>query len=151
LDTTQTERRLGALVHIGGIFGPIWLPLAAWFAFRRKSAFVAAHAWQEFRGAIFWKALLLGMAVVSLSISITRLVYHFQTEWREFTWQELALRVAISLFVLAALWVWNLVQALVQARAALQGVWPKRARRPLVSTGEPEAAPEPAAVSTTNL
>lgn len=128
-ETTESERRLGALVHIAAIFGPIWLPLAAWFVFRRTSAYVAAHAWQEVRDAIFWKGLLLVIGIVSISISITRLIHHFQTEWREFSWQEVALRFAISLVVLAVLWLWNLVQALMQAGAALKGQWPKRALR----------------------
>ncbi len=123
---------MGALVHIGAIFGPIWLPLAAWFVLRRSSAFVAAHAWQEFREAILWKGFLLVIGIVSLSITITRLIHHFQTEWREFSWQEVALRVAISLTVFAVLWVWNLVQALMHARAALRGMWPKLALREMV-------------------
>lgn len=130
-ETTPGERRLGALVHFAGIVGPIWLPLAAWFLFQRRSAFVAAHAWQEFRDAIFWKGLLLVIGAVSISISIARLIHHIQTEWREFSWEEIAIRVAISLVLFAVLWIWNLVQALMQARSALKGRWPKRALRQL--------------------
>lgn len=125
--TSDHERRLGALVHIGAIFGPLWIPLAVWGATRNTLPYVAAHAWQEFRDAILWKGLLLVVAVISLSFTLVRLVHHYQTDWREVSWQEIALRVAISLAVLAILWVWNLVQALAAARAAYKGIWPKRA------------------------
>lgn len=127
--TTDNERRLGALVHIGAIFAPLWLPFAVWGLTRDKAPYVAAHAWQEFRDAILWKGLLLVVAVISLSFTLVRLVHHYQTEWREVSWQEIALRVVVSLGVLAVLWVWNLVQALAAARAAYKGVWPKRALR----------------------
>lgn len=129
LEPSARERTFGALVHLGGIVGPLWIPLAVWIAVRGSSPFIAAHAWQEFRDAIVWKAGLLVVGLVSLSFTITRLVHHYQTEWREFSWQEVAGRAIVSVAVFGVLWVWNLVQAVAQARTAQRGVWPKRSLR----------------------
>lgn len=129
LNVSPKERGLGALVHLLGIVGPIWLPLAAWAVFKPFSAYVSAHAWREFRDAIIWKGFLLIVMVVSLSLSLARIVHHFQTGWQEFSWQEVAIRAVISLVVFCALWTWNLVQAVLAARAAWKGRWPKGTHR----------------------
>ncbi|MBI5706868.1 MAG: hypothetical protein HZC36_07750 [Armatimonadetes bacterium] len=116
---------MGALVHLLGIVGPIWLPLLAWAFAKPFSAFVSAHAWRELRDAMVWKAFLLLVMAVSLSFSVARIVHHFQTGWQEFSWEEVATRAAISLAVFLVLWTWNLVQAILAARAAWMGRWPK--------------------------
>jgi len=96
--------------------------------FRPVSPFIAAHAWHEFRDGLIWKGILLLLGTVSLGFTLVRLSFHYQTDWREFTWSEIAVRVLLGLTVLLVLSLWNLLQAFNQARRAWVGEWPRRHR-----------------------
>lgn len=125
-ETTPHERSAAAAIHLAGIFAPLWVPALCWFAFRKSSRFIASHAWQEIVDGILWKALLLVAMLGSLAWTLIRLAHHIQTNWKEFTWQELALKAGVSLALMATLFVWNLIQAVLQAKKAHAGQWPKR-------------------------
>ena len=127
LVTTDRERQIAALAHISGTFFPLWVPFLIYVAAKqRQSRFVAAHAWQEVMDGLIWKGILLILMIASLTLTVIRLIYHFQTEWRDFNWSEVLIRIGISLVVIGSIWVWNLIQALVQTRQAYKGVWPNR-------------------------
>ncbi len=123
------ERQVATAIHVAGIFAPLWLPIVAYFIARPKSEFVAAHALQEVIDGIVWKALLLLTMIGGLAWSIVRLVHHFQTDFKEFSWQEVAWRVVFSVTLFSILFIWNLVQALIQANRAWKGQWTRRAVR----------------------
>ncbi|MFM9873390.1 MAG: hypothetical protein ACKVQS_07995 [Fimbriimonadaceae bacterium] len=141
-ETTPAERNTAALIHIVSIFTPLWVPALAWFFYRNTSRFISSHAWQEIVDGIFWKALLLLVMLVSLCFTITRLIYHYQTNWQNFSWQELLIRIAISLAIFGTLFTWNLIQALNQARKARAGIWPKRELKKLAKS-QNSSAPLP--------
>lgn len=134
-ETTPSERNTAALIHVISIVTPLWVPAIAWFMHRKTSRFIASHAWQEIVDGIFWKALLLLVMLGGLGVTISRLIYHFQTNWETFTWQEILIRLAISVTIFLILFTWNLVQALNQARKARAGIWPKRELKKLARTG----------------
>ncbi|MBA4291417.1 hypothetical protein C0431_00425 [bacterium] len=141
-ETTQSERNTAALIHIISIFTPLWVPAIAWFLHRNTSRFIAAHSWQEIVDGILWKALLLLVMLGGLGVTISRLVYHYQTNWETFTWQEIIIRLAISLTLFVVLFTWNLIQALNQARKARAGIWPKRELKKL-ARANPTQTPLP--------
>lgn len=126
---TDRERQVATAIHISGIFAPLWVPIVAYFIAKPKSDFVAAHAIQEVVDGIVWKALLLLVMIGGLIWSIVRLVHHWQTDWVEFSWQEVALRLVFSVTLFCILFTWNLIQACIQARRAWQGQWTRRAVR----------------------
>lgn len=127
---TDRERQLATLMHAASVFTPLWLPFIVWaVASRSNVPFLTAHSRQAAFEGIYWKAFLLFLMVVSLGFTVARLVYHYNTQWQELTWQEGLFRVLISIIVFVALWVFNLVQSVLQARSAYKGVWPKRERK----------------------
>lgn len=135
-ETTPSERNTAALIHIISIFTPLWVPALAWLYYRNSSRFISSHSWQEIVDGIVWKALLLIVMLVSLGFTISRLIYHFQTNWETFSWQELLIRLAISVTVFVTLFTWNLIQALNQARKARAGIWPKRELKKLAKQAD---------------
>lgn len=128
-EPTPGERRIAAAIHVAGIFAPLWVPAIAYAVARSQSRFVAAHAWQEVVEGLLWKALLLVVMISSLIWTATRLVHHIQTGFAEWTWQELLFKLLISITVFVSLFLWNLIQALLQARSALKGKWTRRELR----------------------
>lgn len=125
-EPTKHEKNVAAGIHIAGIFAPLWVPFVAYLITKNSSKFISAHAWQEAIEGIVWKGLLLLVMIASLSWTAVRLVYHIQTNWTTFEWQEVATRLVISLIVFLSLFLWNLLQAMNQARKAWKGQWPKR-------------------------
>lgn len=132
---TDTERRSAALVHLAGIVAPLWLPGVIWAVSRKKSRYVAAHAWQEFWDGIIWKGILLLVMLASVTWTVVRLVYHINTKFAEWNWDEMLWKVIVSVVVFVTLWLWNLVQALVQSSRAWKGQWPKRELKKLAKGG----------------
>lgn len=130
-EPTKHEKNVAALIHIAGIFAPLWLPFVAYAVTKSSSKFISSHAWQEAIEGIVWKALLLLVMIVSLSWTAVRLVYHFQTNWETFNWGEVAFRLILSIAIFGSLFLWNLIQALNQARKAWAGQWPKRVMKQL--------------------
>ncbi len=123
---TPGERRTAAAIHLAGIFAPLWVPAIAWLVMRSQSRFIAAHAWQEVVDGLIWKATLLFSMIASLIWTVTRLVYHFQTGFAEWTWQEMLVKLVVSVGIFLTLFIWNLVQAILQARSAWNGKWTRR-------------------------
>lgn len=67
--------------------------------------------------------------IASLIWTATRLVYHVNTAFAEFTWQEVVFKVILSLAAFIVLFCWNMTQAILQARGAWRGDWTRRERR----------------------
>ncbi len=121
------EKRMAALMHVAAIFAPIWGPLVG-AAVAGRSRYVRAHALQALYETLLLN-LLLGVAMVcSLIYSISRLWYHYQTDWQHFSWTEFLLRFAIGWLILGLLALINAVLSIRAAVKANAGVWPKRAR-----------------------
>lgn len=124
------EKKLAAAMHAASIFAPLWFPFLVWVVAKStKTDFLRAHARQAAFEGIVWKAILLILMVVSLTVTIVRLFHHISTNFSEFQWDEVAFRVILSLVVFVTLWLINFVQSLFQATAAYKGTWPKRERK----------------------
>lgn len=123
------ERKLAALVHVGSIFGPLWVPLIAWFWQRRKSEYVAAHAWQAIRDLLFLNVILVTIGLISLVMTITSINQHYQEGWENFSIWPVLVKFAVVWIIVAILGLINTVQSVIQAMKALRGDWPRHSIR----------------------
>ena len=118
---------MAAIMHLATIPAPIWGPLVG-IAVAGKSRYVRAHALRALYETLLLNVLL-GIAMIcSLAYSISRLWYHYQTDWVNFSWTEFLLRFAVGWLILGLLAFVNMVQAVRAASKANAGVWPKQAR-----------------------
>jgi hypothetical protein len=141
-ESTANERKTAAAIHLAGIFAPLWVPLIAYFYFRNSSRFIASHAWQEVIDGVVWKAILLLTTIGSLAWTAVRLAHHINTNWVDFTWQEMLTKLGISLAIFLTLSAWNIVQAIIQARKAWVGTWPKRELKKLAKNEPSPSLPQ---------
>ncbi len=125
---TPNEKNRAALTHALSIFFPLWVPAIIYAVHRDSSRFVRAHALQAIYEGIVWKAILLFAMLASLGFTIYRAVYHIQTRGENFSWEEVAIRVVISVVVIATLFLINTAQSMIQVYQARAGKWPKQRR-----------------------
>jgi hypothetical protein len=121
----QWERAVAAGIHLISIPAPLWGPLIAGFVMKSRSRFAEVHAWKALKEYIILSAALLVWGIGSLIYTITRLVHHFQTNWAEFSWWEVALRIGLSWGILFLLGIITAILSIGQAIKAFQGSWPK--------------------------
>jgi hypothetical protein len=125
---TRTERLWAAATHLATIPAPFLAPVAA-ILVQRKSRFVVSHALQALYEFLVWKAILAVAMLGSFVYTLTRLWHHYQTDWREFSLTEFALRFLAGLVILAVIGFVNTVQSLIAAKRAYTGTWPKQSQR----------------------
>jgi hypothetical protein len=118
------------------------MPLIAFFLARGKSRFVASHALRATFETIVLNAILFTITAVGLIYSAVRLIYHFQTNWVEFSWQEVVIRFGIGIAIWLVLQGWNIVQSVGQAIKAYQGKEPKLKPWLVKMLGKPKPALE---------
>jgi uncharacterized membrane protein len=135
----QNERTTAALVHVGAIFVPIWIPLIAYLVTRKDREFVAAHARQSLVETLVLNVLI-GIAMLgSLCYTVVGLYTLWQggvenIDWSEVVWQSL-LRLGVWWLVMGVLWLINTIVSVRQALQAHRGEWPRSARRRAARAG----------------
>lgn len=126
-DVSMSERKLAMAMHIASIFAPLWFPFVVWAGAKATSTpFLKAHARQAAFEGIVWKAILLVLMIGSITWTIIRLFQHLSTNFQQFEWSEVGIRLLISVAIFGTLAIFNFVQSIFQAIHANQGKWPKR-------------------------
>jgi hypothetical protein len=136
----QGERTTAAMVHIGAIVFPIWVPLIAWVVARKDRPFVAAHAKQSLVETLVLNVLIGIAMVASFAYTVWRVYDMYQrgfddVDWWGVAWESL-LRIGIWWLVMGILWLINLFVSIRQASQALKGEWPRSVRRRMARTGQ---------------
>ena len=125
-ETSTTDRGWAAAVHIASIPWPLIGPFVGWLLFRKRSAFVAAHAKQALFETIILNLGLFVVGLASFTYTVTRIVHYAQTNWQDFSWQEFLIRFLVGWILLALLGLFNLVWSVKQAWDAWRGKVPRR-------------------------
>ena len=123
---SPSERTWASGTHLASIFFPLWVPVIIFVVNRHRSRFISAHALQAVYEGLWWKAILLVAMIASLIWTVVRGVYHYQTGFENWSWQELVVKGLVSIGVLATLFLINTVQSIVQTFQAKAGRWPKQ-------------------------
>ncbi len=87
---------------------------------------MAAHAFQAAFEAVIWKVFLFLAMIASTVYSLVRIFQLATHDWKGFSWQEMGIKLLISLFVIVLVTGINAIQSAFQARQAWRGDWPRR-------------------------
>ncbi len=124
METTDTDRRLGALVCLAAIPAPYAGPLIGLVVAGRRP-FVRYHAVRALVGQLIAGMLTFMVIATSLSFTVYQLVQTgfdlSQINWWQVLFKSVAVWLALALFGL-----WNTLTSLREAYAANQGVLPRR-------------------------
>jgi uncharacterized membrane protein len=135
----QNERTTAALVHVGAIFVPMWVPLIAYLVTRKDREFVAAHARQSLVETLVLNVLI-GIAMVASFCFTLWTAYNLyqsgleNVDWWDVTWRAL-LRIGFWWLVMGVLWLINTVVSVRQALQAHRGEWPRSVRKRMARAG----------------
>lgn len=128
MNTSKTDRRLGALVHIASIPAPYAGPLIA-LVVAGGRPFVRYQAVRALVGQVLAGLLTFVVIATSLSITIYQLV---QTgfDLSEINWWQVLIKSVVVWLALVLFGLWNTLTALREAFVAHQGNLPRRMRWP---------------------
>jgi|CXWL01.1.fsa_nt_gi hypothetical protein len=123
------ERNLAAASHVSSIFFPIIGPAVAIAISHKRFPFVKCHALSALLDEIILKAILFVGAIVSITMTVYRIIDHYNTKGTTVEWADIwpiLIRMGITWIALLLLGLFLTIQSIIQAVRASKGIWPTK-------------------------
>ena len=117
---TKQERVFACLGHVLAVFGPLWLPLVAFFALRPFSRFAARHALRAGLDNIVIEAALFLLTTAGIIWWIVQL-FTTVANHQPFDFGQAIIRFILVVSLWLCLQFWNMVQAVIWIHKAWRG------------------------------
>jgi uncharacterized membrane protein len=111
-------------IHLASILAPLTAPIVG-YAIGGKSTFVRAHALDCAMDLLRWKLILFVVRIGLLINAVVRIATAIGNE-EQLDFKAIIARALIGLLILGTFEVWNIVQAILSAKKASKGKWPRR-------------------------